>query len=380
MSDTTSIGERIRYLRHERKLTQEELAEQLNVTSQAVSKWENGSGMPDISQIVPLAHVFGVSTDVLFGTVDENNDEVERIIKKVEEIGAQLSHNDEEENDSLYKQWGILEDALKIYPTSTKLLIKSIGTGLFYSLRIGWCKDDEVLVERSRAIINECIREAKLLRNYSDNIDDVTYATYELINGTGQFELAVSEAERLPCSAVGLRGTQMAWIMEKKGDRDGELAQRQKNVLHLLESVYCELLPMSTAYSSQGRHEGAYTALRASYDIYKAVFADEIVPYFGLCNLYENIAYECMELGRHDEALDWLEILYKVMKEHNDRCGTVTHPKTMILSGETIEWGGGGRGAARVCMQYTLEFQWFDPIRDTDRFRELVRLAGELDE
>ena len=109
-------------------------------------------------------------------------------------------------------------------------------------------------------------------------------------------------------------------------------------------------------------------------------FADEIVPYFGLCNLYENIAYECMELGRHDEALDWLEILYKVMKEHNDRCGIVTHPKTMILSGETVEWGGGGRGAARVCMQYTLEFQWFDPIRDTDRFRELVRPAGELDE
>ena len=137
MSDTTSIGERIRYLRHERKLTQEELAEQLNVTRQAVSNWENGSGMPDILQIVPLAHVFGVSTDVLFGTVDENNDEVERVIKKVEEIEAQLSHNDDEEKDSPYKQWGILEDALKIYPTSTKLLQKSIGTGLYYSLCIG---------------------------------------------------------------------------------------------------------------------------------------------------------------------------------------------------------------------------------------------------
>ena len=93
--------------------------------------------MPDILQIVPLAHVFGVSTDVLFGTVDENNDEVERVIKKVEEIEAQLSHNDDEEKDSPYKQWGILEDALKIYPTSTKLLQKSIGTGLYYSLCIG---------------------------------------------------------------------------------------------------------------------------------------------------------------------------------------------------------------------------------------------------
>ena len=56
---TESIGKTIRRLRKERGLTQEELAERLNVTSQAVSKWESESGMPDISQIVPLASVFG---------------------------------------------------------------------------------------------------------------------------------------------------------------------------------------------------------------------------------------------------------------------------------------------------------------------------------
>ena len=57
---TTPVGQTIRRLRKERGLTQEELAEQLGVTAQAVSKWENETGMPDISQIVPLAGVFGV--------------------------------------------------------------------------------------------------------------------------------------------------------------------------------------------------------------------------------------------------------------------------------------------------------------------------------
>ena len=65
-----TMGQIIRRLRKERNLTQEELAEQLNITYQAVSRWENGTGMPDISQVVPLARVFGVSTDVLFGIYD----------------------------------------------------------------------------------------------------------------------------------------------------------------------------------------------------------------------------------------------------------------------------------------------------------------------
>ena len=49
-------------LRNLRGFTQEELAEQIGVTSQAVSKWENNTGLPDISQVVPLANFFGVST------------------------------------------------------------------------------------------------------------------------------------------------------------------------------------------------------------------------------------------------------------------------------------------------------------------------------
>ena len=63
----TTMGQIIKNLRKGRGFTQEELAERLGVTYQAISKWENDSGMPDISQIVPLATIFDVSTDFLFG-------------------------------------------------------------------------------------------------------------------------------------------------------------------------------------------------------------------------------------------------------------------------------------------------------------------------
>ena len=60
-----SIGQTIKKLRKERNLTQEELAEQLNVTAQAVSKWENGTSDPSTSNLFALAKLFGVSVEDL---------------------------------------------------------------------------------------------------------------------------------------------------------------------------------------------------------------------------------------------------------------------------------------------------------------------------
>ncbi len=60
-----NIGENIKKLRAARGLTQKELAEQLGFTSQNISKWENGSSMPDIPTVVTIAQFFNISLDVL---------------------------------------------------------------------------------------------------------------------------------------------------------------------------------------------------------------------------------------------------------------------------------------------------------------------------
>ncbi len=75
-----TIGQIIRRLRKERNLTQEELAEQLGVTFQTVSKWENDTGMPDISQVAPIANVFGVTTDALFGMNSTDASQTQRLL------------------------------------------------------------------------------------------------------------------------------------------------------------------------------------------------------------------------------------------------------------------------------------------------------------
>lgn len=62
-----SIGEKIKYLRKQKSVTQEELAAVLHISFQAVSKWENGMSQPDIVMIPIIANYFGVTIDELFG-------------------------------------------------------------------------------------------------------------------------------------------------------------------------------------------------------------------------------------------------------------------------------------------------------------------------
>ena len=65
------IGNRIRKFRYKASLTQEQLAEKLGVSAQAVSKWENSAAMPDIVLLPELAEIFGVSIDELFDLTAE---------------------------------------------------------------------------------------------------------------------------------------------------------------------------------------------------------------------------------------------------------------------------------------------------------------------
>ena len=61
------IGTNISAFRRQCGMTQAELAERLNYTDKAVSKWERGESMPDVTTLVQLADLFGVSLDDLAG-------------------------------------------------------------------------------------------------------------------------------------------------------------------------------------------------------------------------------------------------------------------------------------------------------------------------
>lgn len=61
------IGNNIKRIRQNKGVTQEQLGDSIGVSGQAVSKWENGSALPDIQVLPKLADYFGISIDELMG-------------------------------------------------------------------------------------------------------------------------------------------------------------------------------------------------------------------------------------------------------------------------------------------------------------------------
>ena len=77
-----TIGNKIKQLRLRSSLTQEQLANRLGISAQAVSKWENGTTMPDITLLPHLSTEFGITIDELFDLSTEQK--LERIEKRMD--------------------------------------------------------------------------------------------------------------------------------------------------------------------------------------------------------------------------------------------------------------------------------------------------------
>ena len=82
MFDTIKVAKRIRDGRNAKNMTQMELADKLGVSFQAVSNWERGASMPDISKLSDLSEILSISISDLLGSEDKSSISVEKVIEK----------------------------------------------------------------------------------------------------------------------------------------------------------------------------------------------------------------------------------------------------------------------------------------------------------
>jgi transcriptional regulator with XRE-family HTH domain len=91
----------------QKNITQEQLAEYLNISSQAVSKWETNISLPDITLIPMLANIFNVTTDMLLGVdIEAKEKQVEATVQEAQNHIFRKRHEEAEK---------LLRTALKEY-------------------------------------------------------------------------------------------------------------------------------------------------------------------------------------------------------------------------------------------------------------------------
>ena len=120
-----NIGNNLKQLRLQKGLTQEQLADVLGVSAQAVSRWENNTSYPDITLLPGLAIYFNTSVDAIVGMDEIRKEETLR------KIHGEI--NDLVISGQTDKAVALIRDSLKIYPNDSGLLM-SLGETLAHQL------------------------------------------------------------------------------------------------------------------------------------------------------------------------------------------------------------------------------------------------------
>ena len=208
-----SIGSKIRELRRRDSRTQEELANALGVTAQAVSRWESGGSYPDMEIVPAIANFFGVSIDELFGYHGEREAKVDALLAKVDELDIQNMRDDVTMDECI----GLLREGLAEFPGNEKIMhrlaVMLNDTGWFR--HENWRHYEEVYVDSEDFgyIKYNCdpekqnkywVEAAKLFENLVKNGEDsgiVTNSICSLIGiyrSFGEYEKGRELAMRLP--------------------------------------------------------------------------------------------------------------------------------------------------------------------------------------
>lgn len=130
------LGNNIRQLRRRDKRTQEQLAEALGVTSQAVSRWESGGSYPDMNLIPSIANFFGVSIDELFGYEGERIGRIEALAAEID----RMNHLNSGKDVCITECIALARSALVEFPGNERLML-SLASVLYKAayVRYGEC-------------------------------------------------------------------------------------------------------------------------------------------------------------------------------------------------------------------------------------------------
>jgi len=248
------IGSKIKELRKQRGITQEQLANSIGISFQAVSKWENGIALPDITLAPALASYFGVSMDELF---DYNRNAIE------EEIEAITYESWKYRETDPAKGRKIIEAGLLKYPDNDILL-----NNLLYVLNYAEDPDETI------AIASSLIEKTDQADVQYDALRFLAYA----YKAKGDIESAEAAIEQIP-EIYFSKLSELAFLLD--GPRKREAAEKQKwlsfeDLLQMMEKL-------AECYEAEGKTDQAIAELEKALKLIPILeneTFDEYTDYF----------------------------------------------------------------------------------------------------
>ncbi len=379
---TMTMGQIIKNLRKGRGFTQEELAERLGVTYQAISKWENDSGMPDISQIVPLATIFDVSTDFLFGI--DRTSETEEALKIVSTANSIQEYG---KLDTYLKSYDILMEGLKRYPNNYLITFNCMNLGVSLSLpENGWI----YAKERAEAIIHETVRQANFIITNSKNISDILWARQNLVflySANKKYDLATTEARNFPVRTDLTLYSTMAIINEHMGNHEREATYLCSDIDYSLQAFENNIARLGKAYYNNGNYTDAIEVYESFFEVMNVIFKNECPPPYhdfdsGDCYLLLAQAY--LAIGESNKAMDSVErsIMYYISllkKETNDEnCYPIVVCSPIVKKREFKQKIR--KDIIKKRLQNKLSDKCIEELNQDTRFIELLDIVNSIQE
>ena len=221
------IGEKIKQLRQRDGRKQEDLANVLGVSPQAISRWEANGGYPDMELIPAIANYFNISIDELFGYSKDRGDKLKAILSKADKaIG---------ENGDLTECVEMLRAAIEEFPSEPKLYM-NLGFALDL---LGWKKYGA--------------------RSYTRNDSDYAYEDTEYNSQNVYWQEALSAYEKaltfdITAEERDAMTQRLVLYYAKMGytDRAKTLASKQNSIISCRET----LMPKATEAEERDKYQG----------------------------------------------------------------------------------------------------------------------------
>ncbi len=359
---TLYIGENLKKQRKLRELTQEQLADILGVSFQAVSKWERGEAYPDIELLPTIAEYFGITTDELMGMKEIcDNADAEKIIAQVKE---NMSKGLIAENIRL------LEEAVKVHPNNYELLSHYAFNLAF--LAVGNESEEYRLNNQKAARIAE-----RILAECTDTKirNSVQADLCNYYQNSGEATKALEAADKLPSMHHGSEIVKMNIL---KGE---DLVRLTQSNIFDLTQIFClcsyrladMVADMDDKNGARYTWEQKIEILQKAIAMFDIVFdnGDYNVCFHNLSYLHRDISIMAMRADDFALALENLEKAAKYAAELDGLPDKNPHVSLLV---NTLEYNSAHNGknfsdtSCEMLLKH-LSDSVFDGIRDEPRFK-----------